>query len=145
MATVMVRDESAAGVVLSSFELEFPAERISVRELIRERVYQEVQDFERKVEERRGGGVHRLVSPGEVEVRLNGERGERRSPGYASGVSGQRAVDWKKQAEVAWEAFERNGFFVLVGNRQAETLDEVVEIGRGVEVSFVKLTPLVGG
>jgi hypothetical protein len=39
----------------------------------------------------------------------------------------------------------RNGFFVLVGDRQAESLDEPFEVKADTEVSFVKLMPLVGG
>ena len=43
--TVTVRDETLAGAPYHEIPLEFPAERITVRELIRERVYQEAQDF----------------------------------------------------------------------------------------------------
>ena len=36
-------------------------------------------------------------------------------------------------------------FFLLIADRQAESLDEVFEIDLDCEVSFVKLVPLVGG
>jgi hypothetical protein len=39
-----VRDETATGQSLHSIDLEFLTERITVRELIRSRVYQEVKD-----------------------------------------------------------------------------------------------------
>ena len=55
--------------------LEFPTERITVRELIRERVYQEVQDFNRKQGERVFRG---LVQPTDAERVLNGRRTEYR-------------------------------------------------------------------
>ena len=45
----------------------------------------------------------------------------------------------------ALEAFGRNGFFVLVGDKQAVSLDEEFEVKVDTEVSFVKLVPLVGG
>ncbi|MCW5552407.1 MAG: hypothetical protein KIS67_09580 [Verrucomicrobiae bacterium] len=45
----------------------------------------------------------------------------------------------------ALDAFARNGFFVLVGDRQAESLDEAFTVTPETEVSFVKLVPLVGG
>ena len=48
--TLTVRDETTAGEIYHERPLEFPSERITVRELIRERVYQEVQDFNRKDE-----------------------------------------------------------------------------------------------
>ena len=43
------------------------------------------------------------------------------------------------------QAFTRNGFFVLVGDRQVESLDEELELKVDTDVSFVKLVPLVGG
>jgi hypothetical protein len=33
---------------------------------------------------------------------------------------------------------------ILVGNQQAESLDQEFIVGPGTEVSFVRLTPLVG-
>lgn len=47
--------------------------------------------------------------------------------------------------ERAVEAFGRNGFLVLVGDRQIEELDQQLEIGSATEVTFLKLVPLVGG
>ena len=49
------------------------------------------------------------------------------------------------QYERALQAFARNGFFVLVGDRQVEDLDEDLELEADTEVSFVKLVALVGG
>jgi hypothetical protein len=46
--TLRIRDETTSGDVYDERSLEFPTERITVRELIRERVYQEVQDFNLK-------------------------------------------------------------------------------------------------
>ncbi|MCM2389342.1 hypothetical protein [Streptomyces albipurpureus] len=47
--------------------------------------------------------------------------------------------------ERAIEAFGRNGFLVLVGDRQIVELDEPIEIAEAPEVIFLKLVPLVGG
>ena len=47
--------------------------------------------------------------------------------------------------ETALDAFQRNGFFVLVDDRQVEGLDEEIEIRLNTTISFVKLVPLVGG
>src|SRR5437870_3899414 len=47
-ATLTIRDESAGGKTLHELTLDILTERITVRELIRSRVYQEVQDFNRK-------------------------------------------------------------------------------------------------
>ena len=133
--TLTIRDETTSGDVYDERPLEFPTERITVRELIRERVYQEVQDFNLKEGERVFRG---LVQPTDAERVLNGRRTEYR-------LKEHRQIEWKPQFEKAVEAFERNGFFILIDDKQAEGLDQEFVIGRGTVVSFVRLTPLVGG
>ena len=133
--TLTVRDETASGDVYHELPLEFPSERLTVRELIRERVYQEVQDFNRKAHEQIFRG---LVQPTDTERVLNGK-----SSAYR--LKKHRDIDWKQQFEKATEAFNRNGFLVLVDNKEAENLDQEFTIGHGTEVSFVRLTMLVGG
>lgn len=128
--TLTVRDERTDGGLSDTLVLEFLTERITVRELIRSRVYQEVQDHNRKKPPRFRG----LVQPEAAETRLNAPRDGR-----------PREVDWKRQFEVACQAFERRGFLVLVGDRQATSLDEEIVIAPDTEVSFLKLVPLVGG
>jgi hypothetical protein len=133
--TVTVRDETASGDIYHEVPLEFPSERITVRELIRERVYQEVQDFNRRKNEQVFRG---LVQPTDAERVLNGARQEYR-------LRQHRQIEWKAQFEQALEAFARNGFFILVDDQQAESLDQKFDVGHGTQISFVKLTLLVGG
>jgi hypothetical protein len=133
--TVTVRDETTSGDLFHELPLTFPSERITVRELIRERVYQEVQDFNSKTNERVFRG---LVQPTDAERVLNGARPEYR-------LKQHRQIEWKPQFEKALEAFNRNGFFILVNDKQAESLDQEFEVGAGSQISFVKLTLLVGG
>lgn len=133
--TVTIRDETTSGDVYNEVPLVFPSERITVRELIRERVYQEVQDFNCKQNEQVFRG---LVQPTDAERVLNGARQEYR-------LKRHRAIEWKPQFERALEAFARNGFFILVDDQQAESLDQEFEVGPGTQISFVKLTLLVGG
>lgn len=133
--TLTVRDETAAGESYHEVPLEFPSERITVRDLIRERVYQEVQDTNSQQGERVFRG---LVQPTDTERVLNGHRAEYR---LASG----RQIDWKEQYEKAIEAFDRNGYLVIVDDRQATRLDQEFVVGPRTTVSFVKLTLLVGG
>lgn len=134
--TLTVRDETAAGGALHELTLDFLTEQITVRELIRSRVYQEVKDFNVKAAQR--GLDHKsfrgLVQPNETERTLNTA-----APWRA------REIDWKKQFEIATEAFEHNGFLILIDERQATKLDEEIVLAPGTQVSFVKLTPLVGG
>ncbi len=130
--TVTIRDETSSGSVTNELSLDVLTERVTVRELIRSRVYQEVQDYNRH---RSSGAVfHGLVTPTDCEKTLNGERPKDR-----------REVDWKVQFEKACDAFERNGFFILIGDKQAEELDEEIALPHNMTLSFVKLTPLVGG
>jgi hypothetical protein len=133
--TLTIRDETTSGVVYGERPLEFSTERITVRDLIRERVYQEVQDFNRDQGERVFRG---LVQPSGAERVLNGKQTEFR-------LKEHRQIEWKPQFEKAIDAFDRNGFFILIDDRQAESLDQEFVIGHGTVVSFVRLTPLVGG
>ncbi|MGC8640891.1 MAG: hypothetical protein ACP5XB_13570 [Isosphaeraceae bacterium] len=133
--TLTVRDETASGDVYHELPLKFPTERLTVRELIRERVYQEVQDFNRKSSELVFRG---LVQPSDTEQVLNGKRTEYR-------LRRHREIEWKPQFDKALDAFTRQAFLILIDDKQAESLDQEFVIGHGTEISFVKLTLLVGG
>jgi len=130
MATLTICDETVVGEKGSGWTLEFETARISARELIRKRVYEEVREYNLKEPEIFRG----LVQPTDAERALNGYR-----------LRERRQIDWQAQFKRAVEAFERNGFFILVDDRQVESLDEEIEIKLRTEVSFVKLVPLVGG
>lgn len=129
-STLTLYDETLSGERTPVCTLDLLSERISVRELIRKRVYQEVQDYNLRLPEVFKG----LVQPTGTERALNGFR--LRTP---------RRIDWEEQASRAIEAFERNGFMILVDERQAESLDEEITLGLDTQVSFLKLVPLVGG
>ena len=131
-----IRDETVSGSVTNELSLDVLSETISVRELIRSRVYQEVQDYNLRRRQQADPAFRGLVTPAGAEPAGAGE-GARLKRG--------RDIDWKEQFERACEAFERNGFFILVDDRQAESLDEPITLRHDTKVSFVKLTPLVGG
>ncbi len=84
-------------------------ERLTVRELIRSRVYQEVQDYNVQ----QGQVYHGLVQPEDTEKTLNGWK-----------LKKPRLLDWKRQYDRAIEAFEGNQILILVNDRQAESLDD---------------------
>ncbi len=128
--TLTIHDETASGQKTNTFTLACLTERITVRELIRARIYQEVQDYNQKEPEYFRG----LVEPTQAERVLNGYK-----------LKAKRKIDWQEQFQRALESFGRNGFFVLVGNKQAESLEEEFEVKVDTEVAFVKLVPLVGG
>jgi hypothetical protein len=125
-----IHDENTSGQRTNTFTLDCLTEHMTVRELIRARIYQEVQDYNQKEPEYFRG----LVEPTNAERVLNGYK-----------LKARRKIDWQEQYNRSLEAFERNGFFVLVGDRQAESLDEEFSVKVDTVVSFVKLVPLVGG
>jgi len=125
-----IRDETTDGRAVSESVIDFLTETITVEELIRGRVYQEVQDFNLKKTEKFRG----LVDPS----------AERAS-------STPRDIDWKAQFQAACEAFRQNRVLILVDDRQVERLDQTIQLRPAVgespatSVTFLKLTPLVGG
>lgn len=128
--TLTIRDETVGGQPLHEWALEVLTERMSVRELIRSRVYQEVQDYNRSQPDRFCG----LIQPTDAEQTLNGVK-----------LLKKRQIDWKAQFDKATEAFERNQILILLNDSQLESLDEEIEIKLGTTVTFLKLTMLVGG
>src|SRR3954469_20627171 len=119
-ATLTIHDESSSGQKTNTFTIACLNERMTVRELIRARIYQEVQDYNTKQPEYFRG----LVQPTEAERVANGYK-----------MKGRKKINWEEQVDKALDAFGRNGFFVLVGDRQAETLDEEFEVKADTEVS----------
>jgi len=105
-------------------------ERITVRELIRSRVYQEVKDYNTLQPEVFRG----LVQPTDTERTLNGYKLRR-----------PRQINWEKQFDKAIAAFLGNGFLILVDDEQVTELDEEITIAPETAVTFLKLVPLVGG
>lgn len=132
--TLTVRDETTFSFGSENdeeFSLDVPAERLTVRELIRARVHKEVRDYNLHQPEYFRG----LVQPSDAERTLNGFK-----------VRQGRRIDPEKQFEKAVESFYRNGFLVLVDDRQVGELEEEIEIRPDTTtVTFLKLVPLVGG
>jgi hypothetical protein len=129
MPSITVRDETRPGRAAAELVLDGLPDRLTVGELIRWRVREEVAAANLD----RARVPRLLVQPTPEEAAANGPP---RPP---------RPIDWERQARVAEEAFERNGFFLLVDGRQVEELDEEVELGADTDVRFLRLVPLVGG
>jgi hypothetical protein len=130
MPTLTVQDRTATGRPVDSFTIDGLPDRITVRDLIRTRVRDEVARYNlRPVDMFRG-----LVAPTDAQQAAGGYR-----------MPKPRRLDWEKQADIAVDAFGRNGFFVLVNGRQATELDEEIDVNDAADVAFVKLVQLVGG
>jgi hypothetical protein len=93
-------------------------------------VYEEVRAYNlRQPEYFRG-----LVQPTDAERTLNGFK-----------VPQRCRLDPEKQFERAIELFYRNGFLILVDDRQVIELEEEIQLHPDTTVTFLKLIPLVGG
>lgn len=129
-AAVQIVDETTSKETLHEFRLELVTERLTARELLERRVRAEVDAYN----EAPGAVFAGLVQPSKSERVLNGFR-----------VHERRPLSAEAQVSAAVEAFERNGFLLLLDDRQIETLDEEVVIGPGSKARFVRLVPLMGG
>jgi hypothetical protein len=126
--TLDVFDETTSGQRHSAGAFQFDAATLTLRELIRLRVQQEVARFSAMDRDEFLG----LIQPEESERILNGVR-ERPLP------------DWEKQFAKAITAFRGNGFLVLIDGRQITDLDETIRLTAQSQITFLKLVPLVGG
>ena len=130
MLNLTVQDRTAVGRVLQEMDLSFLADTITVEDLIRQRVTQEVARYNA----RPAGAFNGLVQPTDSETTPKGYR-----------LTSHRPIDTEQQIQVALRAFQENGFFIIVDDRQLENLDDVIPVHDDLQVIFMKLMPLVGG
>ena len=129
-AALRIYDEIPGAERRAGVTLRLASERITAREVIRQRVEAEVAAFNATKDDVFRG----LIQPSESERLLNGFKLRKRRP-----------LDVEQQVAVALEAFEKNGFVLLFDDRQVEGLDEVVTVTPESSATFLRLVPLVGG
>lgn len=129
---ITIRDEILQRPEAVEMVLRLASLQLTARDLIAERVQAEC---DRRLIDRSGAQAAPLVAPGADEAKLNGPKDQ-------SKLTGEN-VD--RQIERALEAFGQNAFLLLVDDHQVEALDEPVHIAPGSVVTFLRLTPLVGG
>ena len=127
---LQVVDETTSGSEASRISLEVESTQLTLRDLIRERVRQEVAVYNENQPEI----YYDLVQPENSEKMLNGYRVKTRNP-----------LDWQRQFEAAVRSFEQNGIFVLLDGKAIGSLDDSIELQPGTEVRFLRLVPLMGG
>jgi hypothetical protein len=130
MGFITILDQTASGEKFGVHKLEIPTEKVTLRDLIQQRIRQEVEEFNRNQSDVFCG----LIQPTDTERVLNGYR-----------LKARRQLSWENQYEKALEAFKHNGFFVIIDGQQVESLDEVLPLRETSEVHFLKLVPLIGG
>ena len=110
-------------------ELLFPSNRITVAELIRQRVAQEVTRYLAE-----GAQAAPLVEITEKERILNG------TPKQTL-----ETILLDLHCKRALQAFSANQFFLIVDDQQVTEPDEMIDLGQTTQVEFFRLRPLVGG
>ena len=128
--TLSIKDENLSGKILQEMKIGFDSEIVSVKDIIEERVKHEVENYNKKLPEYFNG----LIEPTDAERTLNGYK-----------LRSKKLIDAEKQVYVALDAFQKNGFFILVDDQQCTSLDQMLKLESNTRISFVKLTPLVGG
>ena len=130
MPSLTLEDRTATGRPTGSITLPDLPERITLRDLIRLRVREEVARYNLRPIDRFQG----LVQP---------EGSTRTADGFH--LPRPRRIDWERQADVAIHQFERNGFFVMVDGKQVVDLDATIDLMKPSDVGFIRLMPLIGG
>lgn len=113
-------DEVVPGKKSTEKIISFPLDRVSVRELITQRVAAEVA----KYNNRQDSSDSLLIRP------------KTESP---------QMIDANQQIAKAIESFGSSSLLLLVNDKQIENLDDVIHITPNTVVTFLKLVPLVGG
>ncbi|MDN5213113.1 hypothetical protein QQ020_13685 [Fulvivirgaceae bacterium BMA12] len=128
--SIVVNDETATGKILNQIILKLEREITTVEEIIRTRVTREVEAYNSSPLNIFKG----LVQPRMAEMTLNGFK-----------MPLRKKIDLDEQIKTALTSFKENGFFILIGDEQYSELNAEVLLEKETTVSFVKLTPLVGG
>lgn len=129
-----IKDQSGAGRVAASITLHGIADRITLRDLVRTRVREEVARYNAERAANQGDMFAGLVMPEGAEPARLGFR-----------MPEPPRIDWERQADKAIGAFSHNGFFVLVDDRQVTELDEELTLTPESDIRFIRLVQLVGG
>ena len=137
---IRITDEHFGKSKLSIFEIEYPSEDVTIREIITRRVEEEVARVSHTLQNPNHIKVeHRMFLAGltklSPEVLLNQD----------SITKPRKPIDVVSAVENAYKAFNAGKYFVLVNDLQYEKLDDKVKLTQNSEVIFLRLTPLQGG
>jgi len=157
---ILIRDERPGEAAEPVLTLQMSAPTITARDLIAARVRLEAERLEEECARGDGEALIRhaaagaamrgfLVVPSEPERQLNGDRGAYGPGTRALGLPGESGapprICAEAMVETALAAFRAGRFFLIVGERQVEGLDEALDLSRTADVTFLKITPLQGG
>mgnify|MGYP000365587080 FL=1 len=124
---IEILDKTIPGDISNSFKIELE-EITTPKEIISVRVKEEIKNYNEKANDK----LKSLVRPLAKETVLNS-------------FKKKKEIDVEKQIYVALEAFQKNGFFILVDDLQVSELNQKIQLKESSSISFIKLTQLVGG
>lgn len=125
---VTVQDRTGAGKLTGTITLAGIDSRITVRDLIRTQVREDVARYNATLT-----GIFRGLAMPE---------GAQPAPGGFRMPEG-RGVDWEQQADRTLEAWAHGGFSVRVGDRWLNSLNEILELTAESDIRFIRLVQLV--
>jgi hypothetical protein len=129
---ILLKDETFAGKILDEILVQLEHEMMTVGELIRLKVGYEIAKHNETIQAENRGYFH------STESALNGKDSQQ-------AIVQRRQADMEQETYKAWEAFQQNQLVILVDNRQVDSLEEEILCEADTQVSFVRLTQLVGG
>lgn len=130
MPSVTIHDRTSTGDPTGTITLPGLPDGITLRELIRMRVREEVARYNLGP----WGLFQGLIQPPGSEATIDGFKLPTREP-----------LDWHAQADAAIDLFLANGFIVLINGTQVTDLETRIDLRGDVDARFIRLTPLGGG
>lgn len=136
--SVQIVDEYFGKSKTPVFEINFPSEKITIRDLITRRVEDEVAQVNAQKFRQKKSLQERMFLAGITnrapETLLNADTPKRHT-----------TIDPVAAVETALKAFEAGSYFLLINDLQIEALNQEIVLTPQTEAVFLRLTPLVGG
>jgi len=136
--SIQIVDEYFGKSKTPVFEINFPTETITIRDLITRRVEEEVAQVNAQRFKQKKSLQERMFLAGITnrapETLLNADKPKR-----------HKMIDPVAAVRTALKAFEASRYFLLINDQQIEEIDKVVDLTPQTEAVFLRLTPLVGG
>lgn len=136
--SIQIIDEYFGKSKTPVFEINFPTETITIRDLITRRVEDEVAQVNAQKFAQKKSLQERMFLAGITnrapETLLNADKPKQ-----------HKMIDPVTAVQTALKAFEAGRYFLLINDQQIEEIDKFIELTSETEAIFLQLTPLVGG
>ncbi len=133
--------------LIPTVQLNLDSERISVAELIRRTLIEQLSELTVK------GMLDAVMAKDRIarqyltaaEIAEQAQSGSVRGPLSPDKAPETPRFDVEREVKKAWRGFERRAFRVVVDGQMPTRLDDQLELRSDSKVAFMRLTPLVGG